>query len=231
MEIQGIASTTARLGAIGLAALWVGAPATADVVNIDFEGDPPNDVTHSGNDGVLSVAGSVWNGVEAGVDTPSLLDDSGTATGVDLVFTAAGGGTTDSSATNDLQDSGSFRSFTLKGFSELVEYDIAVYAMPFSFLGFIDAGGITGGPCTGSAPSYALPGTLGEDYCLFEGRMPADLGGGEYGFTISGLDGVVTGLQIVGGDPPDVPLLSLPGVLGLALCFVGFGGRQLSSRT
>jgi hypothetical protein len=111
------------------------APVSAEVVNIDVEGDPPNDTTYSGADGVLSGSGSVWNGVDAGVDAFGLQDESGSMTGYDVVFTS-GNGIADGSSTNDLQDSGSSGSFSITGLSEGVEYDVAVYAFPFSLLGF-----------------------------------------------------------------------------------------------
>jgi hypothetical protein len=149
-------------GLIGMA-LGV-APVSAEVVNIDLEGDPLNDTTHSGADGVLSGSGSVWNGVDAGVDALGLQDESGTTTGYDLVFTSASG-IADGSATNDLQDWGASGSFSVIGLSAGVEYDVAVYAFPFSLMGFTDSTGISGVLCSGS-PTYVLPGTQGSDYCL-----------------------------------------------------------------
>ncbi len=55
----------------------------------------------------------------------------------------------------------------------------------------------------GGTPTYTLSGHLGADDCLFEDVMPADLGGGEFGFTISA-DGSVSGVQVSdpdGGTP------------------------------
>jgi hypothetical protein len=204
-----------------LIGMGLGAAASAEVVNIDVEGDPPNDTTHVGADGVLSGGGSVWNGVDAGVDALGLQDETGATTGYDLVFTSASG-TTDGSATNDLQDSGASGSFSVTGLSDGVEYDVAIYAVPFSFVGFTDSTGTSGVGCSGS-PTYVLPGTQGSDYCLLEDVMPADLGGGAFGFTIAGFDGAVTGAQISGpgGGATPVPGLSLVGSFALTLCLIG----------
>jgi hypothetical protein len=202
------------------------APVFAEVVNIDLEGDPPNDTTHSGADGVLSGAGSVWNGVDAGVDALDLQDESGSMTDYDLVFTSSSG-TTDGSATNDLQDSGVSGSFSVSGLSDGVQYDVAVYAFPFSFIAFTESTGFSGVGCTGSA-TYALPGTQDSDYCLLEDVMPADLGSGEFGFTIAGVDGFIAGVQIAGpgggGGSEPVPALSPVGSLALAICLIGAAG-------
>jgi len=214
----------------GLMGMGLGAAAvSAEVVNIDLEGDPPNDTTHIGADGVLSGGGSVWNGVDAGVDALGLQDEGGATTGYDLVFSSASG-TTDGSATNHLQDSGLSGSFSITGLSDGVEYDVAVYAFPFSFIGFTDSTGTFGAGCTGSA-TYVLPGTEGSDYCLLEDVVPADLGGGTFGFTIVGADGFVSGVQISGpgGGGTPVPGLSLVGSFALTLCLIGaarFGARR-----
>ncbi len=197
------------------------APASAEVVSIDIEGDPPNDTTHSGADGVLSGGGTVWNGVDAGIDVLGLSDETGAPTAVDLVFTSANG-IVDVSATNDLQDTASSGSFNIQGLSDGTEYDVAIYAFPFSFVGFTDSTGISGGLCS-SSPSYALPGTQGDDYCLFEDVLPADLGGGEFGFTIAAIDGAVAGLQVSGpsGGGTPVPMLSSGGIVALVVCMIG----------
>jgi len=216
-------SIAVRVGVVLLAVLGHGLPAAAELVNVDIEGDPPNDTTHSGSDGVLSGGGTFWNGVAAGVNTAGLLDELGSPTSMELVF-VSGGGITDGSSTNDLQDSGAYGTIEVRGLSQSAQYDVAVYAFPFSFLGFTDSGGISGGPCTGS-PTYLLPGTVNVDYCLFEDRTPADLGGGEYGFSIGG-DGAVMGIQVLGpggssGSP--VPALGVGGFAALALCLLGAG--------
>ncbi len=213
-------------GLIGMG--LVGAPVSAEVVNIDIEGDPPNDTTHSGADGVLSGSGSVWNGVEAGVDAFDLQNESGSTTGYDLVFTSANG-IADGSSTNDLQDSGTSGSFSVVGLSDGVEYDVVVYAFPFSLIGFTDSTGATGVLCSMS-PTYVLPGTQGSDYCLFEDVMPADLGGDVFGFTIAGVDGAMTGVQLLGpGGGVAVPALTPTGSFALALvlaCAAGYAVRR-----
>jgi hypothetical protein len=203
--------------------LVLSASVSAEVVNVDIEGDPPNDTTHSGADGVLSGGGTVWNGVDAGVDALGLLNENGAATALDLVFTSANG-ITDVSATNDLQDTGASGSFSIQGLSDGTAYDVAIYGFPFSFIGFTDSTGISGFLCSGS-PTYALPGTQDADYCLLEDAMPADLGGGEFGFTIQGADGAVTGVQVSGpGGGTPVPMLSSSGLVALVLCMIGAGG-------
>jgi len=206
------------------AALVLSASASAEVINVDIEGDQPNDTTHVGADGVLSGGGSVWNGVDAGVDAMGLLDETGASTAVDLVFTSANG-IVDVSATNDLQDTGSSGSFDIQGLSDGTEYDVAIYGFPFSFVGFTDSTGVSGGLCSAS-PTYALPGTQGSDYCSYENVMPADLGGGVFGFTIAGLDGAVTGVQLSGpfGGGAPVPALSSGGIVALVVCLIGAGG-------
>lgn len=213
--------------------LWLSWAASAELINVDFEGDPPNDTTHSGADGVLSGGGAVWNGIETGVDASALLDESGATTVVDILFSSSGGGVTDASATNDLQDSGTLRMFNVEGLDSGTLYDVAVYAHPFSLISFTDSTGVSGGLCTAS-PTYLLPGTLAADYCLYEDRTPADLGGGEYGFTVAGIDGVVMAMQILGqaGEPAAVPALSAHGIAGLLLGLLAVGaGSTRSART
>jgi hypothetical protein len=218
-----------KLGLATALLLLVATPAAGGVVNVDIEGDPGNDTTHSGNDGVLSGAGTLWNGIEVGVDAADLPDEGGTPSGVDLVWGGASG-TTDPSATNDLQDSGAIGSFTLKGLVQGTPYEVAIYGAPFAFLAITDSTGLFPLACTGSA-TYALPGTEDLDYCRLSDVMPADLGGGEFGITIDGIDGVVVGVQLLGpggGSPPQVPALP-PGavaVLGVALLGSGLAASR-----
>lgn len=231
MRFWVLRATAARFLPVCLAAFLLSSPAAAQLVNIDVNGDPPNDTTHSGADGVYSGAGTVWNGVDSGVDSTSLLDEAGVATTVDVIFSSTGGGSTNGPSTNDLQDSGTVRSFDVRGLNPITTYNVAVYAFPFSFIGFADSTGLAGASCTGSS-TYILPGTLGADYCVFEDRLPADLGSGEYGFTFVPLDGVIAGVQILGpgGGGPSVPVLSLPGAIALAIGLLGVGVRGARSK-
>jgi len=189
------------------------------VVNIDLEAGDPGDVVHVGADGVLSGGGTVWNGVDSGTDAFDLVDENGVATAVDVVFTGVVGGPgTDSSSTNDLQDSGTFQAFEIRGLDPNATYDVAIYGGSFASLTFEDALGPLGSFCTG-ALTYSLPGVQNGDYCLYTGRSPADLGGGISGFGIGGLDGLATGVQI--RRSPSVPSLSPLGLLAVAAAGVG----------
>lgn len=219
-----VGSFVAALAWIVLLGTGVSPAVQARLVNIDIDGNAPNDTTYGCADGVLSSIGTVWNGASVGWSVPNLLDPLGSPTPVELAFVSAFG-TVDEQATNDLQDSGASGAFQVKGCSAVGTYDVAVYAFPFSLLSFTDANGPQNLFCnTTSSPSHVLPGTAGADYCLFEDVMPADLGGGAYGFVFDGIDGAVMGVQIAGPGgvgPPTVSALSLPGAVALVPCLIG----------
>ncbi len=196
--------------------------AGAVTINIDLEA-AAGGTTHVGDDGVLSsTGGTVWNGVISGTDTNDLLDEFGAASTVDIQFSGSDGETFTDSGINDLQDSGSLASITLGGLDPGVLYTLAVYVGFNGGFSFAHAAGTDffffGDP---GADGWGLPGTesipsgAGGDYFLLTDFAPADLGGGDYGFTL-GPDGTVTGVQVLVPEPSSVLLVSL-GIIGLAV--------------
>lgn len=172
--------------------------AGAGVLNIDFEKDlTGGDTTHSGSDGALSTGGSGWNSVEVATDESGLSNENGNATGVAVVPTSSGTGSDVASSTNDLQDSGTITAFDITGLVSGETDAIAVYGGAFMGHGITTSTGSTGDFCT-ELVTYSLPGTLDTDDCLWSNVMPADLGGGDFGFGFSGIDGVITGVQVSG---------------------------------
>ena len=213
--------------------LGLASGAAAEVVNVDINGTA-GDATYSGADGVLSTTGSTWNGVLAGTDATGLLDENGVATGVSFSWPNGAFGDSNPSATNVLQDSGTFDGFELGGLVSGQSYDIAVY-MDGGFFDFTDSTGTAFQGTCASGPTFALPGTAGLDYCLFSDVLPADLGGGNFGFVFTGADGVYYGVQLAteggGGGPDAVAVPALPPLLAvLALLGVGGVARQVLRR-
>ncbi len=200
-------------------AVCYGQAAFALTVNGDIEGNPPSDATYVGDDGILSSpGGTVWNSVPDYVNTTGLLDEFGNPTGVGVIWTGTNfGPAIDPAATNSLQDSGTWGSgFDITGLNPNLTYDLSIYAM-------MNAGGrvtdavssswdfwTTAGP-----PTYAMPGVIGQDYALYTGLVPFDLGMGVYGIRLSNFDGAVTGFQIRAVPLPAAVWLFGSGLLGL----------------
>jgi hypothetical protein len=68
----------------------------------------------------------------------------------------------------------------------------------------VDAVGNRGGRCSSATPTYVLPGVEGRDYCRFTDLVPYQITLGVYGIRLTGLQGAITGFQILGTLPPDV---------------------------
>jgi hypothetical protein len=188
-------------------------------VNGDIEGTLSY-VTYSGDDGVLSSpGGTTWNSIPHFVDTPNLLDEFNNATGIGVTWTGSdtSGPATDPSATNDLQDSGSYGpGFDITGLQSGGTYDLAIYAMRNAGGCVTDASGRTCGFWTiGGLPTYALPGVEGQDYALFTDLVPFDLGGGVMGIRLDGFDGAVSGFQLAAIPLPAALWLFGSGLIGL----------------
>jgi len=186
--------------------------ASAAVVNVDIEGGTA-DTTHAGADGIFSTTGRVWNGVPTNVNTLGLLDEFGSATpfGANFSRPADTFGQVDPASSNNLQDSGiQTTGFQITGLLPGASYDLAGYIGFNGGFTVVDATGDRGFVGFGS-PTYALPGietiSGGQrgDYVLFSGLIPANLGGGNFGVTIS-TDGTLTGLQIRGAVPEPATL-------------------------
>ena len=220
--------------AVFLGVMSIASVSQAATINIDINGDPGNDTTHVGADGILSGTGTTWNGVEINVDivAPSFLaDEDGASTSAEIVWNGTASGGTDGSSTNELQDSLTFGEFSVRGLDPSATYDIAIYAGIGSSPRFTDSTGTTTiFSCTNS-PTYALPGTEGEDYCLLSGRTPVDVGGGEIGFTFDSSDGSIAGVQIRATSTMTTPTtvnVPLPAwaLLTLLTLLAGIGSRR-----
>lgn len=213
--------------------VWLFGMAAADgaSVNLDFEGGTA-DTTHVGDDGIYSSpGGTLWTSVLPNVAQSNLKNEFGGVTPLGVAFSSSASGVVDGSATNNLQDSG-FQvgglgtGLQIVGLDPDLTYDIAGYIGPNAGFNVTDATGSLGFIGFGD-PTYALPGieTIdgGQrgDYILFSDLEPADLGGGEFGITIS-TDGVLTGLQII----DIVPEPATAWLLVLGLVVVGGGRRR-----
>lgn len=183
-------------------------PAWADVLNIDFQSDSAEPV-YTGDDGVLSTAGgATWNGVQYDATGDiALLDENGGATGAILTILQSYTDTySDGDATNTLQDTGiSGEGFVISNLNPAETYTVAVYLAFNSGFSLTDANNSVFG-IVGSSHSYILPGILGQDYVLFSGKVPYDLGNGVYGLEFSGIDGLITGVQLSGALPPSTAI-------------------------
>lgn len=197
-----------------------GAASAVTTVNIDLEA-AGGGTTHVGDDGAISSAGgTVWNGVVSGTDTNDLLDEFGVASTVDIRFSGSGGGTFTDAGINDLQDSGSSASIELFDLDPGMTYTLAIYVGLNGGFSFTHAGGTDffffGDP---GADGWSLPGTesipngTSGDYYLLTGFVPANLGAGDFGFSI-GPDGTVTAVQVLVPEPSSFLLVSL-GIIGL----------------
>ena len=113
--------------ATALFLLFRAAPGFAGVVNVDFEGDPP-DTTHGLDDGVFSNAGgTTWNSVDFDTDESDLDDEFGAGTPVDVDMGPEGFASSTNAAPDNLRDSGTNAPFRILGLIELNLYDLALY--------------------------------------------------------------------------------------------------------
>jgi hypothetical protein len=188
-----------------LAFLLFGTPASAGLVNVDI--NVPGGATHAGSDGALSTSGAFWNGVRCDTDQGALRDESGTATPIGLVYlrTRTPGPFLDFASFNNLQDDGmTGEGFDIRGLDPNTRYTLAVYSTLGASFNLLDAGGNHGGSCSSASPTYLLPGLEGRDYCRFENLVPYEVVPGSYGIRVSGLQGAITGFEILGTPAPDV---------------------------
>jgi len=207
-------ATLAPMALIAGLLLGVPNPAPAEVVNLDF--GSPGDAVHSGSDGALSTGGTVWNGVAYNGDISGLLDEHGSATDLGVrILTAPSspGPFMNLGVFNNLQDTGMLGSgFEIRNLVPDSLYTLAVYGgMNTTF----SVSGSAAAPCTG-APTYTLPGSAGQDYCLRTDLLPIELEPGVFGIRVENLSGPVLGVQFLGATapgeepPPDDPPVDDP---------------------
>jgi hypothetical protein len=184
-------------------------------VNVDFEGNYPNDTTYSGDNGILSSSGgTVWNSIPDTVDTLNLLDEFGNSTGIGVTWTTLMNYSATSGATNSLQDSGTINHFDIIGLNPNQTYQLAVYADGNSGGSVTDDTGIAMGFYS-STPTYTMPGAPGQDYTVLTDLIPTLLYGNTYGIRLDGFDGSVLGFQIKTVPIPAAFWLLGSGLLGL----------------
>jgi hypothetical protein len=187
------------------ALVFIASPVSAGIVNVDLNG--LGGATHAGSDGVLSSTGTVWNGVPYNVDASSLVDETGASTATSLVYlrTRPLGPFLDFAALNNLQDDGmTGEGFEIRGLDPNTQYTLAIYSTANAVFNLYDAAGNHGGRCSSATPTYLLPGIEGRDYCRFLNLVPLEVTPGVYGIRLNGLQGSVTGWQLLGTPPPDV---------------------------
>jgi len=166
------------------AVLWAGT-IDAAVVNVDIDGRPE---AHVGDDGVLSSAGGTfWNrlGIDFlnDVNLFDVDDEFGGATAIDLTFDADGSADFNARAI-ELYDGGGTGLLEIKSLAAGGAYDLAVYAHNPSFSVTVTGAAGSSTQSTGATFSVELPGDEGEEYLIFSGIQPFDLGGGVIGLTI-----------------------------------------------
>ncbi|MFT4583553.1 MAG: hypothetical protein ACI8XZ_003315 [Gammaproteobacteria bacterium] len=215
---------------LGVLALTIGTfcwqTAFGTTVNGDIEGGAVNQ-TYVGDDGVLSSAGgTVWNSIPHFVNTAGLLDEFGVTTGINVTWVGDEFGPAfDIDSTNALQDSGSFGDgFEIAGLQASSVYNLVIYATDGSSGTVTHATASIGGFWNSGfgGPTYSLPGGEGQDYALFSGLVPFDLGGGVLGIRIDGLDGAITGFQL----SAPVPLPAAVWLFGSAMALIGWKRRR-----
>ncbi len=199
---RGVVSTALFVVTFVCLCLLVAMPATGQqVVNVDFRSDDDTE-TYEGDNGRFSTpGGEVWNPVQFDTNETDLLDEFGVPTPVDVEYPAGGyfASFLDDMADNELQDTGTTAGFQVLDLVAGETYDLAIYASPGTGLGLTHGAGGFGGHCNNSGdPTYDLPGVQGQDYCLFWGLVPYDVGGGRLGIVIDFIDGQIVGIQLHG---------------------------------
>lgn len=207
--------------ALAVTALLVSG-ASADVVNVDIEGETRSDATHVGDDGPLSTpGGTLWTSVEsAGGGASDLPTEFGGFSPFDIAYTGFSEPSTfDDPGINDLQDSGDFGQFEIRDLLPGQTYALAVYVGHNGGFLLTDGQGV-GAHFFGlpEADGWSLPGTEGNggDYFLVSGVEPMELEPGVWGVGITP-DGVITGFQISGPVPEPTTglLLTVAGLLAV----------------
>ncbi|MEE4118351.1 MAG: VPLPA-CTERM sorting domain-containing protein [Paracoccaceae bacterium] len=222
---------------LGAVALGVGtaAAASAAVINADYDTDG---AVQSGAVGVLSTTGTFLNSVEGnGV----LRDEFGNPTGVCissynvLAIGSVGAGT----GPELFQDTNfvigplgaNVDNHDISGLIAGTGYDLAFYGWSdeaFSSAVEVQHAGDTASSARFGSTDPELPGTAIEDYVLFPGLQPRDLGG-SYGFTVRGggtddrTDTVLAGFQISG----EFETTRVPVPASLVLMLAGTGSLGL----
>ena len=191
--------------------------ASADVINIDFEGGTA-DTNHALADGIFSsVGGTFWTSITIGSGTtPDLRNEFGVVTPFDLELVETSGGGPEN-VTNNLQDSGMYaKNITISDLLGNETYDLATYVATNCGFQIQNAGPLLGG-YPGNTAAGPMPGTLNADYFIFNNVAPYYRPDNcDYAITFLMFDGVMTGLQIDGvvPEPATLSLLAL-GALGL----------------
>ena len=207
-----------QLTALCVLTLSFSLSASADVINLDFEGNPATDTNHALADGIFSHAGgTTWTSINiASGTTSNLPNEFGVVTPFDLeILEDSGGGP--QSVPNNLQDSGMYaKNITISGLLGCQTYNLAAYVGYNSGFKIKNAGADLGG-YPANTPAGSMPGTLNADYFIFNNVAPyyrTDTC--DYAITFYAFDGIMTGLQIDGvvPEPATLSLLAL-GALGL----------------
>ena len=218
--------------------------AQAGVINVDYDSDG---TPHVGNDGVFSTTGTVWNSVSG--DT-TLVDESGVATGVSISGSAFGGGAVQAGVPELFSDTNFIDAGTgggdrhdISGLSSDRQYDLAVYGYIGNQIGpqnIASAVVVTHAHGNSNSGNFGTPrgtamlqGTEGREFVTFFGLTPYELGGGNYGFTItSGETGLgisaLSGFQLR-GDFAAVPEPSSMALLGLGATGIAVIARRRRS--
>ncbi|MCP4709795.1 MAG: PEP-CTERM sorting domain-containing protein [Planctomycetes bacterium] len=188
--------------------------ASADVINVDFEGAPATDTNHNMDDGVFSNPGGyVWTSIAIGSGmTSSLPTEYGVESPIDVEVIEQSGGQA-YALNNNLQDSGIYaKDIIITGLNENDRYTIATYIGYNSGFQIQTGTGIIGN-YDGATPTGVLPGTLNQDYRIFANLAPYETLSGDYAIKLFVFDGFITGMQIV-PEPFTLSLLAF-GTIGL----------------
>ena len=168
------------------------------VVNVEIDPRDPPDPVYDGDDGVLSTTGgTTWNHLGLDflndVSKSNLLDEFGNTTAVDVTF-AATGSLDANSRPIELYAGGGLGTLDIEDLNPTSTYDLAVYGANSGLS--ITSTDFFGDTTLATGPFFQIemPGDAGEEYVLFIGLTPYDLGGGVNGLTIQ----TNTGTQMAG---------------------------------
>ncbi len=197
-----------------------GSASRAEVINIEIDPRDPPDPVYVGDDGVLSTTGgTVWNHLGLDflndVSKDNLLDEFGQPTDVDVTFDATGSFDANFRPI-ELYAGGGTGILEIKSLDPTLTYDLAVYTTNANLsMTATDANGSTV-QSTGATFDIELPGDQGEEYVLFTGLVPFDLGGSILGLRIeTGGGGRMAGLQLRSIPEPGGATLLMVAILAL----------------